>query len=130
MGLLADGAKLLADLQAESDGETVTYSRPGVIPPVPITAVCSVPEVAVDASTNLPARTESGRLDLLFRSVDLLAALGLGTVPQKGDRIDRTIAGRIHRYATFADDQSPAWEYGDPDYVTVRVHARLAEVVP
>lgn len=128
MGLLSDGAQLIADSQAESDGEIVAYSRPAVFSPASITAVIGTPDVQIDGSTNLPARTESDRVDFLFRAVDMIAALGLTVVPQRGDRIDRTIGGKLQSYKVFADETNPAWEYGDPDKITVRVHARLAEV--
>lgn len=128
MGLLADGVTMVADLQAEADGETVSYSRPGIMTPRSITAVVGTPEAVVDGNGNLPARAESDRFDFLFRSIDVLVALGLGVLPQKGDRIERTIGTRTYRYAVFADVATPAWVYGDPDQITVRVHARLAEV--
>lgn len=128
MGLLADGAALLGDLQAETDGETVQLSRPGVFGPVPCTAVWGDTATVVDSSTNLPARTEADRSDCLIRAIDLLEALGLGVFLQKNDRIDRTVGTRNFRYVVVADDSGPGWEYGDPDQVNVRVHLRLVEV--
>lgn len=131
MGIISRGMSFLADRMAENEGETVSYSRPAVFTPRSVTAVLSPPQVVVDGSgsPNAPARIESGRMDFTIRSVDFLAAHGIGVLPQKGDRIDRVIGGRTEHYTVIADNSSSAWEYGDPGHLTMRVHARFVEVV-
>ena len=83
----------------------------------------------MDASQAVPARIERNELDFVIRTVDYLAAFGLGVIPQKGDLIDRTLAGHTHRYRVFSDQQTSAWEWDDPDHVAYRIHARFEGVV-
>jgi hypothetical protein len=119
----------LSDRLATTEGETVSYSRPGVFAPRSITAVLSTPAVAVDGSDQKPARVEAGRMDFIIRTSDVLSALGAGIVPQKGDRIDRTVNGFTHRYTVVIDNSTPAWEYSEPENLTMRVRARLVEII-
>lgn len=134
MGLLADGAALLADLQAEADGETVSYTRPGVVAGRPITAVVSFPTHEVDSSLNAPARIESRKADFLIRIADIEEAFPepalAGFKPEKGDWIDRTVSGRTVRYVVQSDRSQPAFEYSDADQVVYRVHTRLMAGLP
>ncbi len=129
MGILSRGMSFLADRLATTEGETVSYSRPSVFLPRSITAVMSTPEVVVDGSNEKPARAEAKRLDFIIRSTDFLTAVGPGIVPQKGDRIDRTVNGFTHHYTVVIDGSTPPWEYGEPENLTMRVRARLVEII-
>ena len=134
MGLLADAAELLAELQADADGESVTYTRAGVVAGRPITAVVSFPTHDVDSSLNTPTRIESRKADFIIRVADIDVAFPepalAGLKPEKGDWIDRTVAGRTVRYVVHSDRTQPAFEYSDADQVAYRVHTRLMAGLP
>jgi hypothetical protein len=134
VGLLADAAELLADLQADADGETVSYTRPGVVAGRPITAVVSFPTHEVDSSLNAPARIESRKADFIIRVADIEVAFPepalAGLKPEKGDWIDRTIGTKTVRYVVQSDRSQPAFEYSDADQVAYRVHTRLLAGLP
>ncbi len=134
MGLLADGAALLADLQAESDGETVEYTRPGVVAGRELIAVVGFPKHEVDSSLNTPARIESRRADFFIRAADLEETFPepalAGFKPEKGDWIDRTLGGKTVRYLVISDRTQPAFEYSDADQLVYRIHTRLMAGIP
>lgn len=134
MGLLADAAELLADLQAEADGESVTYTRPGVVAGRTITAVVSFPRHEVDSSLNAPARIESRKADFFIKVADFATVFPepalAGLKPEKCDWIDRTIAGRPVRYVVQSDRTQPAFEFSDADQVVYRIHTRLLAGLP
>lgn len=136
MRLMERGAKVLANRLAQADGELVTYARPGVVPTAgrPVTAIVMFPEHVVGSSLDKPARIESRKADFIIRISDFAEAFAgtnlEGQVPNIGDWVDRLIGGKTVRYLVKSDKGIPAFEYGDSEQLTFRIHTRLMLVLP
>lgn len=124
MGLLSRGMAFLGRVGAESNSETVTYFRPG-FSSFPVAAVIGGRGFEQEDQTDLPARFARWDADFVIRVEDFEAALTTAGIdsftPDEGDRI--TWDGR--NYRVYADGGIPAWDYGEVEQVTYRIHARV-----
>jgi hypothetical protein len=62
--------------------------------------------------------------DYLIDTVDLVIA-GQPTLPEKGDRIEETDAGKTYIYEVLPIGAEPHWRYSDPYRRTLRIHTKL-----
>jgi hypothetical protein len=62
--------------------------------------------------------------DYLIDTADLVLA-GQPTLPEKGDRIEETDAGKKYVYEALPLGSEPHWRYSDPYRRTLRVHTKL-----
>ena len=131
MGILADGMAMLAQLQVGTDGVTVTYTRPGK---TGFTVAAVIGQTVFDQSenTDIPIRTANKVVDFIIRVSDLeTAIIGAGYdefKPADGDKISRTVtilgASTTAKYRVYSDGIVPAWDWGEPEQLTYRIHTR------
>ncbi len=62
--------------------------------------------------------------DYLIDTADLVLA-GQPTLPEKGDRIEETDAGKKYVYEVLPLGSEPHWRYSDPYRRTLRIHTKL-----
>jgi hypothetical protein len=130
MGLLARGMSMLGRIGAENESETITYSRPFVFSAKSMAAVIGGPGFDQEDNTDVPGRVAQWEVDFIIRVEDFETACG-ATEPKDGDHILRTItrrgASRVHRFRVFAGNVAPAWDWGEPERITYRIHARYEQ---
>jgi hypothetical protein len=62
--------------------------------------------------------------DYLIDTADLVLA-GQPTLPEKGDRVEETDAGKKYVYEVLPLGSEPHWRYSDPYRRTLRIHTKL-----
>lgn len=132
MGLLFRGVSRLARVQAVNESETVLVTRRDydsayIYQNLSVLAVIAGPGFSQNTATELPGRIGDWSVDFVIRVADWVTAGCVG-VPQEGDEITRTITiGGTPTTATFrviAAGNIPAWDWGEPERITYRIHTR------
>lgn len=132
MGLLARGVTRLARTQAENESETVVISRPAkgggfTWQNKSVAAVIAGPGFGQQTTSEIPGRIGDWAIDFVVRVSDWVAA-GCTNEPIEGDLIVRqmTIGGTTgsHNFRVVATGNIPAWDWGEPERITYRIHAR------
>lgn len=127
MGLLAKGMGFLSRMQASSDGVSVTITRTGTFTNKTVSAVIGGPGFAQDTTTEIPGRIGDWAVDFIVRVEDWIAA-GCTGEPKEGDlvrwSITRAGTASSHRFRVQAVPNIPAWDWGEPERLTYRIHAR------
>ena len=127
MGLLSRGMGMLARVGAETNSVSVTYSRPGVFSGKTVGAVIGGPGFGQEDIADVPGRIGEHAVDFIVRVADWITAGCLGT-PGDGDLVvwSSTIANLTanRKFRVFAGNNVPAWDWGEPERVTYRIHAR------
>lgn len=118
---------MLASTLAVSDGESVQYSIPSANLTHQLTAVIGGPGFTQEDNTDTPARVGGWLVDFIV-SVDDFQAAFTGCEPKAGDKIVRTLLRRgstvQHTYRVFSGNNVPAWDWGEAERITYRIHAR------
>ncbi len=132
MGLLSRGVNRLARVQATNESETVLISRPAAgstfaWQDLPVTAVIGGPGFGQQATSDIPGRIGDWAIDFVIRISDWITA-GCTSTPQEGDLITRTIdiggASTVVKFRVITQGNIPAWDWGEPERVTYRIHAK------
>lgn len=123
MGLHSRGATFLAGRQKASESETVVITRTGTFTDKSVAAVIGGPGFGVDEQIDIPGRIGEWKVDFIIRVTDWTTAGCTGT-PAINDKIVRTIGGVEKTFRVMSDSNIPAWDWGEPEQVTYRVHAR------
>ena len=127
MGLLARGMSRLARVQAENESETVTISRPSGFTNKSVAAVIAGPGFGQQANADIPGRIGDWAVDFVIRVSDWEAA-GCTGEPKEGDVITRSLTrgGPVvsNQFRVAIDSNIPAWDWGEPERLTYRIHAR------
>lgn len=127
MGLLSRGMSALARVQAENESESVTYYRVDDMRGFAVDAVIGGPGFGQEDNADLPGRIGEWAVDFIIRVSDWEAA-GIPFEPRESDVIQRTLTragvSRPHNFRVTADNNVPAWDWGEPERVTYVIHTR------
>ena len=127
MGLLSRGMAFLGRVGAENESVSITYSRPMVFAAKTVVAVIGGPGFGQEDVTDMPGRIGEHSVDFIVRVSDWVTAGCLDT-PKDGDLVvwNSTIAGITtdRKFRVFAGNNVPAWDWGEPERITYRIHAR------
>jgi hypothetical protein len=118
--LLDKGSNWLEGQRKKHATREVTYRRGAESVVVKATIGRTVFEQ--DDGTGVIVRTQVR--DYLIDTVDLVIA-GQPTLPEKGDRIEETDAGKKYVYEVLPLGSEPHWRYSDPYRRTLRIHTKL-----
>lgn len=128
MGLLSRGMAFLGRIGAENEGVSVQYGRTGVFSLKTINAVIGGPGFSQEDNTEIPGRIGEHAVDFIIRVADWIAAGCVGE-PKDGDRIvwsnERSGSTVSSTFRAYSGNTVPAWDWGEPERVTYRIHARL-----
>lgn len=118
--MLDDGAAFLAEQMKANASETVAYRRDDDSVSFDAQVGSSVIEEPDD--DGVVVRIEV--TDFIFDAADLELSDG-ATLPEIGDRIDRTIGSNTAVYEIVAPAGQSHWRYSDDFHRVIRVHAKF-----
>ena len=120
MNLLERASNWLEDRRTEHATSTVTYQRGNDT--VVVSASIGRTLFEVDNGFGVLERTESR--DFLVLTDDLVLG-GVGTLPERGDRVRETQGSVTFTYEVMAPGKEPPWRYSDAYRRTLRIHTKL-----